>query len=51
MLFCHIISEFERFRGKMANYKGMFYSAFLRGIFDKLEFTINYFFLYTHIQN
>lgn len=41
MLFCHIISEFERFRGKMANYKGMFYSAFLRGIFDKLEFSIS----------
>lgn len=23
MLFCHIISELERFRGKMPNYKGM----------------------------
>lgn len=31
MLFCDIISEFERFRGKMANYKGMILLSLFEG--------------------
>ena len=31
MLFCDIISELERFRGKMANYKGMILLSLFEG--------------------
>lgn len=37
MLFCHIISELERFRGKIANYKGMILLSLFEG-----EYSINW---------